>query len=111
MFPRQTVVICIELIAYPDFDAIAVDQPTVESGSSTPGLRQILLERRLAEYLGCGIGAVFPIQTEAGDRYALTVVGIVHDMSQVPPSLFGQTVVTSTWIRCYGRGNQPVTIG
>lgn len=81
----------IELIVYPDFDAIDVDRPTVESGPTAPGLRQVLLERRSAEYLGYGIGDTLPIQTEDGAHYELTVVGIVHDMSQVPPSFFGQT--------------------
>ena len=79
----------IELVAYPDFADMPVNRLALEEGSGTPELRQVLLERRVASGLGLHTGDRLTIEMDGGERYTLTVGGLVHDMTVRPYNLTG----------------------
>ena len=79
----------INLTAVPDFNDVKIDQLTLESGAASPGVREILLERQSAQGLGVTVGDQVTIEINHQRRYALTVVGIVHD-SYVRPFALGK---------------------
>jgi putative ABC transport system permease protein len=80
----------IDLIAFPDFSDLPINRLVVEEGSHTPGLRQILLERRVANAFGLNTGDTFTVEMDGGARYTLTVGGLVHDMTVRPFNLTGE---------------------
>lgn len=80
-----------QMSAVPDFGDIRVNVFELEQGVGTPGVREVLLERRSATALGVALGDTLTIQLPNKNRYELTVVGIVHDLSKVPPFLFRET--------------------
>jgi putative ABC transport system permease protein len=97
----------IDLIAFPDFNDLPLNQLRVEEGASAPGLRQILLERNVARGLGLQMGDTLTIEMDNGTRYNLTVGGLVHDMTVRPYTLTGEaqgylTLPTLEWM-----GEQP----
>jgi putative ABC transport system permease protein len=97
----------IDLIAYPDFEDLPINRLVLEEGSSVPGLRQVLLERRVASGLGLHTGDTLDIEMDGGARYTLTVGGLVHDMTVRPYNLTGEargylTLPTLEWM-----GEQP----
>ncbi len=80
----------LNLIAVPDYNRIEVNKFFPVEGSINPGIREVLLERETAAFLELGIGDTARINKD--DRvYELLVTGIVHDLSQTPPSFFGLT--------------------
>jgi len=93
--------------AVPDFKDIRVNQFDVEKGIGTPGVREVLLERRSADSLGVTVGDVVTVQLPDKNTYPLTVVGIVHDLSKIPPFLFNETnaYVTMDTLRWMGQGD------
>jgi putative ABC transport system permease protein len=54
-------------------------------------VREVLLERRSASALGLELGDTVTVELPNKNHYALTVVGIVHDLGKVPPFLFKET--------------------
>ncbi len=81
----------IELTVVPDYDRVRISQFTVESGQSTPGPKQILLERMTARMLNVAVGDVIRVKFPGQDgSYTLDVKGIVHDMNKLPPQFFDQ---------------------
>ncbi len=93
----------IDLIAYPDFEDLPINRLVLEEGSSVPGLRQVLLERRVASGLGLHTGDTLTIELDDGARYTLTVGGLVHDMTVRPYNLTGAaqgflTLPTLEWM-------------
>jgi len=80
----------LNLIAVPDYNRIEVNKFFPVEGSINPGIREVLLERETAAFLELGIGDTARIIKD--DRvFELHVTGIVHDLSQTPPSFFGLT--------------------
>lgn len=87
----------------PDFGDLRVNKFTVESGTSIPGIREILIERQSAEGLGVTVGDKINIEMPNDRRYALKVVGIVHDVYIMPYTLLGDitgyiTMETLEWM-------------
>jgi putative ABC transport system permease protein len=80
----------IDLIAYPNFEDLPINRLVLEEGSRVPGLRQVLLERRVAKGLGLHTGDKLTIEMDGGARYTLTVGGLVHDMTVRPYNLTGE---------------------
>ncbi|KAA3642354.1 MAG: hypothetical protein DWQ07_25305 [Chloroflexi bacterium] len=80
----------IELNTAPDFENIEVNRFECEVGCGVPGDRQIVLERLTAEVLGVGVGDTVTIEMPDEKQYELAVIGIVHDLTKVPPTLFNQ---------------------
>ena len=78
------------LVAVPDFGNIQVDLLTPLEGSSSPGKRQVLLERQALEYLGVAIGDTVLVVLDSGAEKMLEIVGTVHDPQQVSPRISGQ---------------------
>src|SRR4030067_673212 len=74
----------------PDVNAVQVNQFNLQSGVSTPGTRQMLLERQSADKLGLKVGDEVTIEMADERRYTLTVTGIVHDVYVMPFSLLGE---------------------
>jgi len=70
-----------------DFSDINVSRFSLESGSLTPGLREILLERQSADLLGLEVGDQVVIEMPNEREYSLLVSGIVHDVYVMPFSL------------------------
>lgn len=95
------------LVAVPDYGNIEVDKFFPVEGATSPGNREILLERQTAEYLSLETGDQLAVIIE-DQQYDLEVVGIVHDLARTPPSFFGIThgyvnMNTMVWM-----GEQPV---
>jgi len=80
----------IGLNVLPDFNAVQVNRFNLQSGVSTPGTRQMLLERQSADKLGLKVGDEVTIEMADERRYTLTVTGIVHDVYVMPFSLLGE---------------------
>lgn len=80
----------IDLIAYPDYNDLPINQLVLEEGASRPELRQVLLERRVAEGLGLHTGDTLTVEMDGGTRYTLTIGGLVHDMTVRPYNLTGE---------------------
>jgi len=80
----------LELNTVPDFEELSVSQFTVEDGKSSPGIREILLERQTAWPLGLKIGDSVTVEMDNERRYTLKVAGIVHDIYVMPFNLMRQ---------------------
>ncbi|MBN1120694.1 MAG: ABC transporter permease [Anaerolineae bacterium] len=80
----------IRLTVIPDFDDIPVNQLTLEAGSPTPSIREVLLERQSAAGLGVEVGDEIVVEMSDERRYALTVSGIVHDLYNSPYAISGE---------------------
>lgn len=71
----------LNLMAAADPNNIQINRFEVQKGASVPGLRSILIERSTAKGLGLKLGDPFTVEMGDGDRYSLTISGIIHDMS------------------------------
>jgi len=78
------------LVSVPDFANMQVDLLTPLEGSSSPGKRQVLLERQSLEYLGVEIGETVVVELDSGSEKMLEIVGTVHDPQQVSPRISSQ---------------------
>lgn len=79
------------LTAAPDFEAIHINQFTLEAGERVPERMEILLERMTAEALGVSVGDTVTVRLQGEDQtYDLEVAGVVHDMHQYPLVFFEQ---------------------
>lgn len=74
----------ITLNVLPDYEDVKVNQYTLEQGTSTPRVREIILERRSAKELGLELGDTVTVEMENERRYALTITGIIHDSYIMP---------------------------
>lgn len=90
VFSNEDQKLDIELNVVPNFIDLRVDQYILESGTASPGLREIILERRSTERLGVSLGDTVTIELRNEDSYELIVSGIVHDMNKIPPVFWGQ---------------------
>jgi putative ABC transport system permease protein len=93
----------IDLIAYPNFEDMPINRLLLEEGDGKPGLRQVLLERKVASGLGLHTGDTLTIEMDGGTLYTLTVGGLVHDMTVRPYNLTGEaqgylTLPTLEWM-------------
>lgn len=93
----------IDLIAFPDFNDMPVNRLLTEKGVSSPGLRQVLLERSVAGGLGFETGDKLTIEMAGGSRYELSIAGVVHDMTVRPYAITGEaqaylTLPTLEWM-------------
>jgi putative ABC transport system permease protein len=79
------------LVAVPEFSDMQVNAITPLQGTWPPGRREIVLERLSFESLGAQIGREIEVELDNGAVRTLTVVGSVHDPSQVNPDLAGAT--------------------
>ena len=75
------------LVAVPEFGNMQVDVLTPLEGSTSPGKRQVLLERQSLEYLGVEIGETVTVELDGGTEKMLEIVGSVHDPQQVSPRI------------------------
>lgn len=76
----------IELHTIPDFDAVAVNQLTVEKGALLPPpAGSILLERSLKNIIQ--VGSSIRVQLLDGDVHTLKVAGFVNDLSHLPSEI------------------------
>ena len=80
----------IDLTVFPDFNDNSLNQLTLESGSPTPGIREVLLERQTASGLGVGVGDEIVVEMPDDRRYTLSVAGIVHDLYSQPYAISGR---------------------
>jgi putative ABC transport system permease protein len=93
----------ITLNVLPDYEDVKVNQYTLEQGTSTPRVREIILERKSAKGLGLELGDTITVEMENERRYALTVTGIIHDMYIMPYNITDQatgyvTMETLEWM-------------
>lgn len=93
----------VNLLTASDFKALNIDRVTLDAGLAEPRLRGVLLERNSASSLGLKVGDALPVETESGERYSLTVDGIIHDMTVQPYSISGEvqgyvTPATLDWL-------------
>ncbi len=82
----------LRLVVVPDFNDICINQLVFENGASSPGLRNILLERNTAAGLGISPGESLIVENENGYQYPLIVSGVVHDISSRPYSITGEAL-------------------
>ena len=82
----------LQLIAAPDFQNIKVNQITLSDGAPEPGLRTIHLERSTAQGLKLGPGDTLSIEMLDGNRFSVSVAGIIHDMSSEHYSISGEAL-------------------
>ncbi len=77
----------IELIVPQDYDPVRLNQFEILEGETAPGLREIFLERKTAEWLGVESGDALTLQIDGAEErsYSLQVTGIVHDLHQFLP--------------------------
>jgi putative ABC transport system permease protein len=80
----------IDLTVIPDFNDISLNQLTLESGSPTPGVREVLLERQSASGLGIEVGDEIAVEMPDDRHYTLVVSGIVHDLYSHPYKISGR---------------------
>lgn len=97
----------ISLHALEDYTAIEINQIELERGSATPGVREILLERKSAEGLGVDLGDQLTVEFSDDRSYQMQVSGIVHDAYQMPYSITGEalgyvSIDTLSWM---GKGD------
>lgn len=71
----------LKMMVAADPDNIQINRFDVQEGAGTPGLRSILIERTAAQGLKLKVGDQITVEMSNGDRYPLTVGGIIHDMS------------------------------
>ncbi|MEP7198961.1 MAG: ABC transporter permease, partial [Chloroflexota bacterium] len=77
----------LRLQALADFDKIAINVITRESGAWPPPDRQILVERNSLQVLKVKEGDSVLIETPDGKQHELRIAGIVHDLNE-PPAVF-----------------------
>ncbi len=82
----------LHMVAVPDFNKIHINRITGEAGATSPGLRDILLERNTAKGLQINTGDTLTVEMENGNRYNLKVSGIIHDMSIQHYSVSGEAL-------------------
>jgi putative ABC transport system permease protein len=80
----------LELHVVPDYNTISVNQPVLEQGSATPGVREIVLERQSAGKLALHVDNKITVKMPDDRVYTLAVVGVVQDVYVMPISLLGQ---------------------
>jgi putative ABC transport system permease protein len=83
----------LQLYAVPDFAEITINKLKPEQGEYPPGKRGVLIERAsFSEVLGLGdvqIGDTLTVEPPDGKPRELSIVGSVHDMSQLPAFING----------------------
>ncbi|RIK24767.1 MAG: ABC transporter permease, partial [Chloroflexi bacterium] len=83
----------LQLYAIPDFNDITINKLKPEQGEYPPSRRGLLIERAsFSPALGLGdveIGDTLVIEPPDGKTRELTIVGSVHDMSQLPAFING----------------------
>ncbi|MFZ5893040.1 MAG: FtsX-like permease family protein [Myxococcota bacterium] len=67
-----------------DFAALRVSSFRHQSGSSLPGVGEMLIERSAVPFLAKSSGHELEVQTPLGPRRSLRIVGVVHDAAQSP---------------------------
>ncbi len=77
----------IELVVPQDYQPVRLNQFEILEGDPAPGLREIFLERKTAEWLGVETGGTLTLQIDGAEErtYTLQVTGIVHDLHQFLP--------------------------
>lgn len=70
-----------EIQTLPDFDSIALNKLTAETGLTAPPVNSILLERSLQNVMD--VGDTVTIELLNGDLHTLTVAGFVNDLSRL----------------------------
>ncbi len=93
----------ITLNAFPDFEDIAINVPTLEAGRMSLSVREIAVERQSAEVLGLEVGDVLVLRNDEEREFELRVVGIVHDLYVMPYELLGMATAfvsmdTLSWL-------------
>ena len=71
----------LDLVALDDFSQVNINQLHLQSGSSLPGERELLLERGALEDLPVAVGDTLEIQLSDGSIKTLPVVGVVLDQA------------------------------
>lgn len=81
-------VLDMSLAAVADYSDIEVNIPEYEAGALEPGLREIVIERQSAETVGLEIGDIVVVETADETQYELVVSGIIHDIYEMPYSIY-----------------------
>ena len=85
-----------QVLALPSFDAIKVQKLIREEGVSwPPAAGEIVLEKSVLQVEKFSIGETITVETQAGARAQLRVVGFAHDINSVP-TMFSDMVVGYT---------------
>lgn len=79
--PGSNVWTTLDLVAIQDYNNIQINLLNPMEGSKTPGLKQVLLEKKALENLNVPIGSVLEFQLADGTLKDLTVAGIVQDQT------------------------------
>ncbi len=79
----------ISLNAFPDYEDIQINIPTLEEGRLSLSVREIAIERQSAEALGLRVGDELTLKNDDDRLFAVRVVGIVHDLYVMPYELLG----------------------
>jgi putative ABC transport system permease protein len=82
----------LQMIAVPDLNEVQINRITIDEGAGLPALRAILLERDTARKLKLSVGDRLPVEMENGNKYELTISGIVHDMSAEHYGISGEAL-------------------
>ncbi len=82
----------LQLVAAPDFKNIRVNRVGSKEEPQKPGVRTILLERSSAQGLKLNTGDTLTVETLDGNRFVITVEGIIHDMSTEQFSISGEAL-------------------
>ncbi len=95
--------ISLRLFAVEDYDHMRVDKIRPISGSWPPPDRAVLIERSALSLLGVQIGDTLSIELPGDRWFDLPVVGVVHDLAQVPAQFDGTpygyiTMETLAWL-------------
>ena len=80
----------LSLNVVPDYNDFQVSKPLPVSGSISPGIREILLERDSADSLNLTVGDTVTVEMPNERHYDLTVAGIVHDVYVQPFALLSE---------------------
>ncbi|MGV8082075.1 MAG: FtsX-like permease family protein [Coriobacteriia bacterium] len=81
------------LSALPDFDDIKIDK-LVQEGTTAwpPGPGEIVLEKSALQVVPFEIGQRITVETDAGERTELRIVGFVHDINAMPTQFFDKVI-------------------
>ena len=78
----------IELHVYPDdLDTVQINKVQEVAGSWPPDPNQVFLERAVLKYLNKKVGDSITVENTNGKKKELTIAGIVHDGSQMSPTV------------------------
>jgi putative ABC transport system permease protein len=93
----------ITLNAFPDYEEISVNTPTLEDGTINLSVREIAIERQSAEALGLEVGDTLLLKNDEEREFEVLVKAIFHDLYVMPYELLGTatafvTMDTIAWL-------------